>query len=91
VHEQLVAAGRGITAEKGANCCYAVSDKYWVTDPAGVAWETFHSLGTIPMYGSGADPATACGTGEGVCCGPSTAPAEASSSVRQRSCCGTAE
>ena len=27
------------------------SDKYWVTDPQGVAWETFHTLDTIPMYG----------------------------------------
>ena len=37
--------------ETGANCCYAKSDKYWVTDPQGVAWETFHSLGAIPVYG----------------------------------------
>jgi hypothetical protein len=32
-------------------CCYAKSDKYWVTDPSGIAWETFHTLGTIPVYG----------------------------------------
>ena len=51
VHEHLLAAGRGVTAEKAANCCYALSDKYWVTDPAGVAWETFHTLGSIPVYG----------------------------------------
>jgi catechol 2,3-dioxygenase-like lactoylglutathione lyase family enzyme len=37
--------------EKGAQCCYAQSDKYWVEDPQGIAWETFHSLGEIPMYG----------------------------------------
>ena len=42
-------------SEKAANCCYALSDKYWVTDPAGVAWETFHTLGSIPVYGE--DPA----------------------------------
>jgi catechol 2,3-dioxygenase-like lactoylglutathione lyase family enzyme len=32
-------------------CCYAKSDKYWVTDPAGIAWETFRTLGSIPVYG----------------------------------------
>jgi len=25
--------------------------RYWVTDPTGIAWETFHTLGTIPVYG----------------------------------------
>ena len=30
---------------------YAKSDKYWVTDPTGIAWETFHTLGHIPVYG----------------------------------------
>ena len=29
----------------------AKSDKYWVTDPTGIAWETFHTLGRIPVYG----------------------------------------
>jgi catechol 2,3-dioxygenase-like lactoylglutathione lyase family enzyme len=54
LHGQLEAADRGVVAERGADCCYAKSDKYWVTDPAGIAWESFHSLGTIPMFG-GAD------------------------------------
>jgi hypothetical protein len=30
---------------------YAKSDTYWVTDPTGVMWETFHTLGSIPVYG----------------------------------------
>jgi catechol 2,3-dioxygenase-like lactoylglutathione lyase family enzyme len=89
VHDRLVAAGRGITAEKGANCCYAVSDKYWVTDPAGVAWETFHSIGTVPGCGSDTGPATACGTAVTACCRASTATAEASSSSKAGWCCGT--
>jgi catechol 2,3-dioxygenase-like lactoylglutathione lyase family enzyme len=41
----------GVQAERGASCCYAVSDKYWVTDPQGVAWEAFHTLDTIPVFG----------------------------------------
>ena len=32
-------------------CCYARSDKYWITDPQGVAWEAFHTLGEVPVFG----------------------------------------
>src|SRR3546814_10353799 len=35
--------------EPGAACCYARSDKHWIEDPQGIAWETFHTLGDIPM------------------------------------------
>ena len=76
-HEHLLAAGRGVAAEKNANCCYARSDKYWVTDPAGVAWETFHTLGSVPVYGSDTVP-QACGT-QGACCGPAEMADEKSS------------
>jgi len=48
---QLRAADARMIQEDEQPCCYARSDKYWVTDPSGVAWETFHTLGTIPVYG----------------------------------------
>ena len=48
-------------------CCYARSDKYWVTDPQGIAWEQFHTLGSIPVFNekppAGLDPAAACCAG----------------------------
>ena len=34
-----------------ASCCYARSDKYWITDPQGIAWETFRTLDSVPVYG----------------------------------------
>jgi catechol 2,3-dioxygenase-like lactoylglutathione lyase family enzyme len=85
VHVQLVAAGRDVVAEKGANCCYALSDKYWVTDPAGVAWETFHTLGSVPVFGEDA-AVDACGTGQSACCGTSSAAPEMRS---EAACCGS--
>jgi catechol 2,3-dioxygenase-like lactoylglutathione lyase family enzyme len=48
---QLEAADARVVEEKEQPCCYAKSDKYWVTDPTGIAWETFHTLGNIPVYG----------------------------------------
>ena len=68
MHGQLLAADSAIVAQKNASCCYARSDKYWVTDPAGVAWETFHSLGSVPVYGE--DDATRIDGPKGACCTP---------------------
>lgn len=48
---QLQAADSRMIQEDEQACCYARSDKYWVTDPTGIAWETFHTLDTIPVYG----------------------------------------
>jgi catechol 2,3-dioxygenase-like lactoylglutathione lyase family enzyme len=48
---QLTAADARMIPEREQACCYARSDKYWVTDPTGIAWETFHTLGSIPVYG----------------------------------------
>src|SRR6476620_6159612 len=50
IHTRLQAADAGVLEEKDVACCYARSDKYWTTDPAGIAWESFHSLGTVPFY-----------------------------------------
>jgi catechol 2,3-dioxygenase-like lactoylglutathione lyase family enzyme len=52
MRDQLAAADAGLEEETGANCCYAKADKYWITDPQGIAWETYHNLGSIPVFGS---------------------------------------
>ena len=69
LHTQLESADRAVVAEQGANCCYAKSDKYWITDPAGIAWESFHSLGSIPMFGAEVET-SAEPKGQGGCCAP---------------------
>ena len=49
-------------------CCYARSDKYWLTDPQGVAWEQFHTLDGIPVFSeSKSVPNQAAAP---VCCAP---------------------
>jgi len=35
------AAGLTLFEEKDTNCCYALQDKVWVTDPDGNKWEVF--------------------------------------------------
>jgi len=48
---RLAQADVAVTSQKGASCCYAKSDKYWTIDPQGIAWESFHTLDSVPMYG----------------------------------------
>ncbi len=97
IHARLQTADAAITAEKGANCCYAVSDKYWVQDPTGIAWESFRSLDSIPFYGkdshkgeSGAGPSAAAGCSTSCCPIPAATPNAADKSVARSSkqaCC----
>ncbi len=34
-------AGLNLLAEENTDCCYALQDKVWVTDPDGNSWEVF--------------------------------------------------
>ena len=84
IHDRLKHADAGVSEEKNVSCCYARSDKYWVTDPAGVPWESFHSLGTVPFYNGEESEAEA-----GACCTPATA--ETAATAERASCCAPAE
>jgi hypothetical protein len=48
---RLAQADVAVTEQKGASCCYVKSDKYWTLDPQGIAWESFHTLESAPVYG----------------------------------------
>ena len=58
------AAGAPVIEEGGA-CCYMESDKYWTVDPAGIPWEQFHSLNSIPTFNHSETNAT-----DQTCCAP---------------------
>ena len=49
MHAQLQAADDALVTQSETTCCYARSNKYWVKDPSGIAWETFHTLGDAPV------------------------------------------
>ena len=41
----------GLSRDEGeTTCCYANSDKSWITDPQGVEWEAFHTFGESESY-----------------------------------------
>jgi len=57
IQSRLEQAGIAGHEQHDAACCYARSDKYWTQDPQGIAWESFHSLGTIPTFSCGDEAA----------------------------------
>jgi catechol 2,3-dioxygenase-like lactoylglutathione lyase family enzyme len=48
---RLKSAGQSTSDQEQATCCYAQSNKSWVTDPSGLRWETFFTFGEATMYG----------------------------------------
>ena len=78
LREQVAGAQIAVQDQTNAECCYARSDKYWTIDPQGVAWETFHTLESIPVFGDTARAATAS-----ACCGPAAISGPANSNA----CC----
>ena len=58
-------ADMAVLDDGNTNCCYANSDKHWVTDPQGIAWEHFHTLKDIPVFSgrkaqANEEPAACC-------------------------------
>ena len=51
------AAGMTLHGVGETSCCYARSDKHWVTDPQGIAWEHFRTLADIPVFHENKPPA----------------------------------
>ncbi|WP_454728052.1 MULTISPECIES: ArsI/CadI family heavy metal resistance metalloenzyme [Cupriavidus] len=58
----MVLLDEGVTT-----CCYARSEKHWVTDPQGLAWEHFHTLGNVPVFSEREREQSA---GDSACCAP---------------------
>ncbi len=71
VHSRLARADQEMLRQEQASCCYAKSNKYWVQDPQGIAWETFHTLGEVPVFGDDALAAQSAKLGiKAACCSP---------------------
>ena len=68
IGSRLAQADVSLLPQKGASCCYAKSDKYWTVDPQGIAWESFHTLDSVPVYGADARAPDAQTKEQSACC-----------------------
>ncbi|WP_373475901.1 ArsI/CadI family heavy metal resistance metalloenzyme [Sphingorhabdus sp.] len=55
VYGRLKVAGGPVLEEGATTCCYAKSEKSWITDPDGVVWEAFLTHGESTVYGDSPD------------------------------------
>jgi len=90
VYDRLKAAAGPMIEEGETVCCYAQSEKSWIADPQGVAWETFFTHGESTVYGTSGPAignnlptATQLDKTGDACCGPALA-----APVNASSCCG---
>ena len=60
LREHMSAANLSTHSDGETTCCYAKSEKSWVEDPNGIAWEAYHTMQDAQLYSAGnaADEAT---------------------------------
>jgi catechol 2,3-dioxygenase-like lactoylglutathione lyase family enzyme len=88
VYDRLKRAEGPVLEEGATTCCYAQSEKSWIVDPQGLAWETFHTTGESTVYGD-ASLGQLRATASGGCGGeaPTQAADRPSASTAATSCC----
>lgn len=78
--DRLKAAGETTFDEESTTCCYAHSDKSWVSDPSGLRWETFFTFGEATTYG---EDKSLEATNAQACCAP-----DVGAKITAKACCG---
>ncbi len=66
IKTRMDSAEMEILSQEGTTCCYAKSNKHWVQDPSGIAWETYHTLEEALTFSS----SPAAKPDENACCAP---------------------
>ena len=75
VYGRLRQAGRPVLEEGATTCCYGNSEKSWISDPQGIAWEAFLTSGESTVYGHDLDLSPIQVKARSACCGPTVAAA----------------
>lgn len=87
VYARLKAADRPVLEEGATTCCYAQSQKSWISDPDGIVWEAFLTHGDATVYGD--SPAlqqlASDNAADRTCCVPGGLAKDQTSVI---SCCG---
>lgn len=88
LRDQMSAANISTHDDGETTCCYAKSEKSWVEDPNGVAWEAYHTMEDAQIFSAKEE------AGTGACCVPepktatSCCPTTEKAAPKQTGCCG---
>lgn len=80
LREHLKRADLGLFDEGETTCCYAASDKSWVKDPSGIAWEAYHTMEDAELFSQPKEEGSAC-------CTPKVEAKPAASCTPKSGCC----
>ena len=75
--ERLKNADIGVYGEGTTTCCYAESNKAWVKDPSGIAWETYQTMADAEVFSEKPKKAEVTAS---ACCAPKE-------TITKKSCC----
>lgn len=50
IRSQMSAANISTHADGETTCCYARSEKSWIEDPSGIAWEAYQTMDDVQVY-----------------------------------------
>lgn len=81
IYGRLSKADQPVREDGETVCCYAKSEKTWIADPQGIAWETFLTTGESTVYGNSPE-LDSIRTTNGACCAPKPDP------LQKPACCG---
>lgn len=75
LRERLKQADMSLFDEGEATCCYARSEKSWVKDPSGVAWEAYRTMEDVNLFAGSTsviEEPNASTKPQSTCCPPQT-------------------
>ncbi len=84
MQSRLTRAELPLASQQATACCYARSDKHWTMDPQGIAWESFHSLSDVPVFGQDHSQQSAEAS---TCCVEESCATTAKAEIQQKSSC----
>tara|TARA_R110001592_G_scaffold16881_9_gene71590 strand:- start:16429 stop:16881 length:453 start_codon:yes stop_codon:yes gene_type:complete len=77
IRSQMSAANISTHSDGETTCCYAKSEKSWIEDPDGIAWEAYQTMEDVQLF-AGSDIVEGS-----ACCAP-----QAKEEEKSTSCCG---
>lgn len=82
LRDNMKRADLALFDEGEATCCYATSEKSWLQDPNGIAWEAYHTMADAEFFNDAlAQESTSA------CCAPKIETKPAASCAPKSGCC----
>lgn len=72
LRQQFSEANISTHSDGETTCCYAKSEKSWINDPNGIAWEAYHTMKDAQFFSDESSESDSCGSpksnNENACC-----------------------